>query len=50
MSEGGDTLLDGWTEGSFSAAGFTRRTFRRGEGPGVVVVHEIPPRLSERVL
>lgn len=34
--------LPGWTEGSFTAAGLTRRTFRRGEGPGVVVVHEIP--------
>ena len=35
-------VLAGWTEGSFTAAGFTRRTYRRGEGPGVVVVHEIP--------
>lgn len=34
--------MDGWIEGSFSAAGLTRRTFRRGSGPGVVVVHEIP--------
>lgn len=34
--------LAGWTEGSFTAAGFTRRTYRRGTGPAVVVVHEIP--------
>ena len=37
-----DTILDGWTRSSFAAAGITRDTFRRGEGPGVVVVHEIP--------
>lgn len=35
-------VLTGWTRGSFTAAGITRDTFRRGEGPGVVVVHEIP--------
>ena len=34
--------LDGWTAGSFTAAGITRTTFRRGEGPGVIVIHEIP--------
>ena len=34
--------LAGWTAGSFSAAGFTRDTFRRGAGPAVVIVHEIP--------
>jgi dienelactone hydrolase len=36
------TVLDGWAAGSFTAAGFTRSTFRRGTGPGVIVVHEIP--------
>jgi dienelactone hydrolase len=35
-------VLAGWTKGSFTAAGLTRNTYRRGEGPGVVVVHEIP--------
>lgn len=35
-------VLAGWTKGSFSAAGLTRDTYRRGEGPGVVVIHEIP--------
>ena len=34
--------LPGWTEGSFREEGLTRRTFRRGSGPGVVIVHEIP--------
>lgn len=34
--------LDGWERQSFSAAGFTRDTFRKGTGPGVVVIHEIP--------
>jgi len=35
-------VLAGWTAGSFTAAGMTRSTFRRGSGPGVVVVHEVP--------
>ena len=35
-------VLEGWTQGSFSAAGFTHHTYRRGRGPGVIVVHEIP--------
>ena len=35
-------VLKGWTKGTFSAAGFTRDTYRRGSGPGVVLVHEIP--------
>jgi dienelactone hydrolase len=35
-------VLAGWTKGSFTAAGLTRDTYRRGEGPGVVIVHEIP--------
>jgi dienelactone hydrolase len=35
-------VLAGWTEGTFTADGFTRTTFRRGSGPGVIVVHEIP--------
>lgn len=34
--------LDGWQKGSFTAATMTRDTYRRGEGPVVVVVHEIP--------
>jgi dienelactone hydrolase len=35
-------VLDGWTDGEFTAAGITRPTFRRGAGPGVIVIHEIP--------
>lgn len=34
--------LDGWERRSFSAAGFTHDTFRRGTGPGVIVIHELP--------
>lgn len=34
--------LAGWERGSFTAAGITHDTYRRGTGPGVVVVHEIP--------
>ena len=32
----------GWTYDTFSAAGFTRDVYRKGTGPAVVVVHEIP--------
>ena len=35
-------VLAGWTKSEFTAAGFTRDVYRRGAGPGVVVVHEIP--------
>jgi hypothetical protein len=38
---GGD-VLQGWQRGSFTAAGYTRDTYRRGSGPAVIVVHEIP--------
>jgi dienelactone hydrolase len=37
-----DDVLAGWTKGTFTAAGLTRDTYRRGSGPGVVVVHEVP--------
>ena len=36
------TELEGWQRGEFSAAGFTHTTYRKGSGPAVVVVHEIP--------
>jgi dienelactone hydrolase len=36
------TVLAGWEVGEFTAAGITRSTYRRGSGPGVVVIHEIP--------
>lgn len=38
-----DTVdLPGWGRSSFTAAGFTHDTYRKGSGPGVIVVHEIP--------
>lgn len=35
-------VLMGWEKGSFTAATMTRDTYRRGAGPVVIVVHEIP--------
>jgi dienelactone hydrolase len=35
-------LLDSWTTGQHSADGVTHPTYRKGSGPGVIVVHEIP--------
>ncbi|MGA1156351.1 MAG: dienelactone hydrolase family protein [Ilumatobacteraceae bacterium] len=35
-------VLVGWEKGSFTAAGLTRDTYRRGSGPGIIVVHEVP--------
>jgi dienelactone hydrolase len=34
--------IDSWVKSSFTAAGLTRDVYRKGSGPGVVVVHEIP--------
>lgn len=34
--------LDGWARSEFTADGRTRVVFRRGSGPGVIVIHEIP--------
>ena len=34
--------LDGWLRQSFTAAGRSRDTYRRGSGPGVIVIHELP--------
>lgn len=36
------TTLEGFTATEFTHAGATRTVFRRGAGPGVVVMHEIP--------
>jgi dienelactone hydrolase len=36
------SAVDGWTPGSHTAEGSTYPTYRRGTGPGVVVIHEIP--------
>ncbi|WP_427892867.1 dienelactone hydrolase family protein [Kribbella sp. GL6] len=34
--------LDSWALGSHTADGVTHPTYRKGTGPGVVVIHEIP--------
>jgi len=34
--------LDAWTVGEHSHAGVTHATYRRGNGPGIVVISEIP--------
>ena len=34
--------LDGWQRTEFTADGRTRAVYRRGDGPGVIVIHEIP--------
>jgi dienelactone hydrolase len=36
------TLLDSWTLGEHTADGTTHPTYRKGSGPGVIVIHEIP--------
>ena len=36
------SLLDSWTQSSHTADGVTHPTYRKGSGPGVVVIHEIP--------
>ncbi len=41
MSAENDVLQD-WAQSSFTAAGYTRDVFRRGSGPGVIIVHELP--------
>lgn len=41
--------IDQWVQGSFTSGGITHETYRRGSGPAVVVVHEIPG-ITPRVL
>ena len=36
------TLLDSWTLDEHTADGSTHPTYRKGSGPGVIVIHEIP--------
>lgn len=36
------TLLDTWTAGSHAFDGVTHPTYRKGSGPGVIIIHEIP--------
>lgn len=35
-------LLDSWILGDHRASGVRHPTYRKGEGPGVIVIHEIP--------
>lgn len=35
-------VLEGWHRSTFNAAGFERDVYRRGSGPGIVIIHEIP--------
>ncbi|HQZ35930.1 MAG TPA: dienelactone hydrolase family protein [Ilumatobacteraceae bacterium] len=41
-SSSNDSVLDGWVKSTFASAGFERDVYRRGSGPGIVLVHEIP--------
>ena len=36
------TLLDSWARGEHTVDGVTHPTYRKGSGPGVIVIHEIP--------
>jgi dienelactone hydrolase len=36
------SLLESWTPGSHTASGVTHPTYRKGSGPGVIVIHEVP--------
>ncbi|HXH78528.1 dienelactone hydrolase family protein [Nocardioides sp.] len=36
------TFPDGWTQGAHTYDGTSHPTYRRGDGPGVIIVHEIP--------
>ncbi len=39
---GPEADLTGWTGAPFTAAGFTHDVYRKGEGPGVVLIPEMP--------
>ncbi len=41
------SALETWTAGSHTADGVTHPTYRKGHGPGVVIVHEIPGMTSQ---
>ncbi|MCU1602742.1 MAG: hypothetical protein JWO22_3451 [Frankiales bacterium] len=43
------SLLVSWTRSEHTAAGFTHSTYRKGTGPGVIVIHEIPG-LTDQVI
>lgn len=41
--------LESWTQGQHTSDGTTHPTYRKGSGPGVVVIHEIPGMTPEVV-
>ena len=41
------SALDTWTRGSHTADGTTHPTYRKGSGPGVVIIHELPGMTSD---
>ena len=43
------SVLDSWTEGTHTADGITHATYRKGSGPGVIVIHEVPGIIPEVV-
>ena len=47
---GAMSLLESWTRGEHEAEdGMTRPTYRKGSGPGVIVIHELPGLTSKVV-
>lgn len=43
------SVLDSWTEGEHTSEGVTHPTYRKGSGPGVIVIHEVPGIIPEVV-
>jgi dienelactone hydrolase len=41
------SLLDTWTRAAHTADGITHDTYRKGTGPGVIVIHELPGMTEE---
>ena len=44
-------VLTGWSRGEFTHDGRTRAVYRRGSGPGVLIMHEVPglhPKCQDR--
>ena len=35
-------MIEGYEQSEFTHEGVTRTVYRRGQGPGVIVMHEIP--------
>ena len=41
--------LTGWTASPFTAEGITHDVYRKGEGPGVVLIPEMPGLTPQRI-